>query len=108
VLAVLVNAAASDGLAARSLAQDQAEIGYELAREAANFSDQHHGCDQAIPTLPARRQQLGVWVVLRQKTFKMLTRSGHDLSDDTTHTDQITRGFVIGVRPLMGVKSPAR
>jgi hypothetical protein len=36
--------------------------------------------------------------VPQQKTLKMLTRSGHDLSDDTPQTDQIAHGFVIGVR----------
>jgi hypothetical protein len=36
--------------------------------------------------------------VPQQKTLKMLTRSGHDLSDDTAQSDQIAHGFVIGVR----------
>ena len=48
----LGDAAASDSLAARLLARDQAEIGHELARvckacEIAHFSDPHHGCDQS-------------------------------------------------------------
>ena len=60
----LGNAAASDGLAARSLAGDQAEIGHELARackacEIANFSDQHHGCDQS--DTPHRLQGVNNW-----------------------------------------------
>jgi len=53
-VAGLGNAAASDGVTTRSLARNQAKIGHELAwvREAcevADFRDQHHGIDQAIP-----------------------------------------------------------
>jgi hypothetical protein len=40
--------------------------------------------------------------VPQQKPLKMLTRSGHDLPDDTAQTDQIAHGFVIGVRHPYG------
>jgi hypothetical protein len=36
--------------------------------------------------------------VPQQESLKMLTRSGHDLSDNAAQTDQIAHGFVIGVR----------
>src|ERR1700730_13511413 len=63
-VAGLGDAAASDGLAARLLARDQAEIGHELARvckacEIAHFSDQHHGCDQS--DTPHRLQGINNW-----------------------------------------------
>ena len=53
-VAGLGDAAPSDGLATRSLARDQAEIGHKLARigearEVADFRDQHHGIDQRDP-----------------------------------------------------------
>src|SRR5271154_353339 len=63
-VAGLGDAAASDGLAARLLSRDQAEIGHELAGvckacEIAHFSDQHYGCDQS--DTPHRLQGINNW-----------------------------------------------